>query len=170
MRFLHHSDLQSTDLKESESTKNNCADSIFRSSPKTGFFLQTIMVRNKSYNRWTVASKWTEIWKDVEFRVRVFFLFFFVQFSLFYRLSARFRICSVIPDGKFASILLGKTTKGFVLFCWFLISPVAATEMTIGDSCCRSSSDKLIAVNTVKNHIKKNVRLSLRSIDQWYEV
>ena len=42
VQFLHYSDLQSTDLKDSESTKNNRADSIFRSSPTTGFFLQTI--------------------------------------------------------------------------------------------------------------------------------
>ena len=63
----------------------------------------------------------------------------------------RVRISCDIPDGKSESSLPDTTTEGILLFCWLARLRGSATEMTIGDSGCVSSSDTLFAVKTANN-------------------
>ena len=62
-------------------------------------------------------------------------------------------VCDV-PLGNSSKLLPGTTTEGFISPCQFTeLEPfsVSATEITIGDPLCTSSSDKRFAAVTMEN-------------------
>ena len=81
-----------------------------------------------------------------------------------------------IPFGRCAKILPGTATEGFIESCEFaelVTLSVSATDITIDDPLCSSSSDRLFAVDTANNdngkkyyfHIHKNLENTINATE-----